>query len=128
VFSFVSDFETPGELFWGAFDSTLFRQFLPFFERLEHLYLCSDPENLTPNKEWERTKDGKDLLDISMDNMEDLQSFVMASNGILNCDYSYVRVQRNLAPDSGECCWMPMPKGFGGTWLFCPRDVFEKRW
>jgi hypothetical protein len=129
VFSFLSDFETPGRpLFWGAFDSTLFRQFLAFFECLEHLYLCSDPENLTADKEWERVESIKFHLDGSMDNIEDVQSFVDAANGILNCDYSYVRVQSNLSADSGECCWVPMPKGFGGSWLFCPRDVFDKKW
>ena len=131
VFSFLSDFQTPRPLlFSGAFDCTLFQQFLIFFERLEHLYLCSDPEYLTAVREWERVEDIEDPHDGSMNNM-DLQNFVGVSSGILNCDYGYndyVRVQSELSADSGECCWVPMPKGFGGSWLFCSRDVFDKKW
>ncbi|RDL36302.1 Uncharacterized protein BP5553_05654 [Venustampulla echinocandica] len=131
VFSFLSDFQTPRPLmFSGAFDCTLFQQFLIFFERLEHLYLCSDPEYLTAVREWERVENIEDPRDGSMDNM-DLQNFVGVSSGILNCDYgynNYVRVHSELSADSGECCWVPMPKGFGGSWLFCSRDVFDKKW
>jgi len=130
VFSFLSDVELPGPLFSGAFDSTLFKQFLIFFECLEHLYLCSGPENLTAVRKWVRVEDIEDLRDGSMDNM-DLQNFAGASSGILNCDdgyNKYVQVQSELSADSGECCWVPMPKGFGGSWLFYSRDAFDKKW
>ena len=131
VFSFLSDFETPRPLLFSeAFDCTQFQQFLIFFERLEHLYLCSDLEHLTAVREWERVEDIGDLHDGSMDNM-DSQNFVGVSSGILNCDdgYNYyVRVQSELSAGSEECCWVPMPKGFGGSWLFCSRDVFDKKW
>jgi hypothetical protein len=133
VFSFLDDFETPGPLlFSGAFDDAQFKQFLIFFEHLEHLYLCSDSEHLTAVREWERVEHVEDRRDGSgsMDNM-DLQNFVGVSSGILNCDDSYkdyVRVQSELSElsgDSGECCWVPMPRGFEGSWLFCSRDVIR---
>jgi hypothetical protein len=71
-----------------------------------------------------------DPHDGSMDNI-DSQNFVGVSSGILNCDdgyNDYVQIQGELSAGSGECCWVPMPKGFGGSWLFCSRDVFDKKW
>ncbi len=61
----------------------------------------------------------------------DLQNFVGVSSGILNWDSGFdddVRVHSELSADSKECCWMPTPKGFGGSWLFSSRDVFDKKW
>ena len=131
VFSFLNDLQTPRPLlFSGVFDSTQFKQFLIFFERLEHIYLCSGPEYLTAVREWERVEDIEDRRDGSMDNM-DLPNFVGVSSNILNCDYgynNYVRIHSEISADSGECCWVPMPKGFEGSWLFCCRDVFDKKW
>jgi hypothetical protein len=131
VFSFLDDFETPRPLlFSGAFDCPQFKQFLIFFEHLEHLYLCYDSEHLIAVREWERVEHVEDCRDGLMDNM-DLQNFVGVSSGILNCDYDYndyVRVQSEISTDSGECCWVPKPKGFEGSWLFCSRNVFDKKW
>lgn len=130
VFSFLNDFQSPRPLFSGDFDSTQFKQFLIFFEQLEHIYLCSGEEHLKAARKWERVEDIEDRRDCSIDNM-DLSNFVGVSSGILNCDYGYndyVRAQSELSADSGGCCWVPMPKGFGGSWLFCSRDVIEKWW
>ncbi|KIM96256.1 hypothetical protein OIDMADRAFT_70904, partial [Oidiodendron maius Zn] len=83
VFSFLSDFQSPRPLFSGVFDSTQFKQFLIFFERLEHIYLCSGPEYLTAGREWERVEDIEDRRDGSIDNM-DSWNFVGVSSGIMN--------------------------------------------
>lgn len=51
----------------------------------------------------------------------ELQNFVGASSGVLNCGHGYndyLRVQSELSADNGECCWLPMQKGFGGSWFF----------
>ncbi|KFY89951.1 hypothetical protein V500_05384 [Pseudogymnoascus sp. VKM F-4518 (FW-2643)] len=127
VFGFLDDLETPRSLFFsGALDDPQFRQFLIFFEHLEHLSLCSDSEHLTAVREWGRVERVEDRRrEGSMDEMG-LQSFVGVSSGILNCDYKYneyVRGQSELSAESGGCCWVPMPRGFGGSWLFCSRDV-----
>ena len=122
VFSFLSDFETPGSLFSGAFDSTIFKQFLIFFECLEHLYLCSDPENLTAVREWKRVEDIENLRDGSMDNM-DWQNFFGASSGVLNCDYDYhgyMRVQSELSADSGNAAGCRCRKVLEGVGCFAP--------
>lgn len=128
VFSFLDDFETSTPLlFSGAFHDPQFKQFLIFFEHLEHLYLRSESEDLTVVREWERVEHIDDRHDGSMVNT-DLHNFVGVSSGILNCDYNYkdyVRVQRELSSDTGECCWVPMPRGFKGSWLFCSRDVIR---
>ena len=132
LFSFLDDLETPRSplLFSRAFDDPQFKQFLIFFEHLEHLYLCSDSEHSTAVRGWERVEHVEDRRDGSVDNV-DLQNFVGVSSGILNCDYNYneyVRVQSGLSSDSGGCCWVQMPRGFGGSWLFCDRDVSDKKW
>jgi len=80
--------------------------------------------------EWERLEDIEDPRDGSTDST-DLQNFVGVSNGILNCDYGYkdhVRVQSELPADSGDCRWVPTPKSFGGSWLFCSKGVFDRQW
>lgn len=130
AFSFPSNLQSLRLLSSEAFVSIEFKRLLIFFERLEHIYLCAGPENLTAGTEWERVEDIEDRRDSSVDNM-DLQNFVGVSSGILNCDYGYndyVRVQSEPSTDSGGCCWVPMPKGFGGSWLFRSRGIFEKKW
>lgn len=90
VFSFLDDLETPRSplLFSRAFDDPQFKQFLIFFEHLEHLYLCSDSEHSTAVRKWERVEHVEDRRDGSVDNV-DLQNFVGVSSDILNCDYNY---------------------------------------
>jgi hypothetical protein len=129
-FTFMGDtFASDGSplLFSKVFDEIKFRRFLVFFERLEHLYLCSKTKGFTAVREWRRVEDIKDSHDAPTDNTEG--EFVGVSNSVLNCDNSYqefVQVQSGLSPDSAECCWVPTPKGFGGNWLFCSRGVLEK--
>lgn len=122
MLSFVSDDQTPSPAtFLGVFDVPLFKRFLILFERLEHLYLCADLEHLIPVREWERVVEIEDPRDDSVDDM-DFQNFVGVSDDILNWHHGYsdyVRAQGGASADSGECCWVPIPKGFGGSWLFC---------
>ncbi|KAH8809436.1 hypothetical protein F5884DRAFT_858937 [Xylogone sp. PMI_703] len=128
IFGFLGGSETPRPLpFSGAFDNTQFKQFLIFFECLEHLYLYSDSENSTAVRVWERVEDIEDTRDGSVGN-KDMRTFGV-SRGILNCDYSYndcLSVWNNHSVE--ECCWVPIPKAFGESWLFCSKDVFDKSW
>jgi 2EXR family len=130
-FTCVSDLQTPGPLLFSqAFDCTLFQRLLTFFERLEHLYLCSDPEHEAAVREWERVEYIEDPRDDLMDNSE-LPNFVGVSSSILNRDSGfkdYVRAQMEFSANSGECCWVPIPKGVGGSWLFRSRDVSDRKW
>lgn len=125
-FSFLSDFQAPKPLlFSGAFHCTQFQQFLIFFERLKYLYLCSDAEYVTAVREWIRVDDIEDRYKDAMEN-PDLQNFVGVSRCILNCRNGYndyVRAQSQISGDTGECCWVPSPKGFRESWLFSSKDM-----
>ena len=131
-FSFLGDFDTPTQSsFSGAFDDPQFKQFLIFFEHLEHLYLRSNSEHSATVREWERVEHVEDRRDGSIDDNMDLQNFAGVSSGILNCDDNYkdyVRVQSEPSAEGGECCWVPMPRGFEGSWLFCSREVVRRKW
>lgn len=132
VFSFLGDLDTPVRpLFSGAFDDPQFKQFLIFFEHLEHLHLRSDSEHSIAVREWERVEHVEDSRDgLIIDDNMDLQNFVGVSSGILNCDDNYrdyMRAQSEPLAGSGECCWVPMPRGFEGSWLFCSREVIRRK-
>ncbi|KFY02804.1 hypothetical protein O988_01893 [Pseudogymnoascus sp. VKM F-3808] len=110
-------------MFSRAFEDAQFKQFLIFFERLERLYLCPDSGRSVGVREWERVGH----VDNRRDNA-DSQIFIGDSRGILNCDQKYndyVQAQRELSSDSGECCWVPIPRGFERSWLFRSEGVCE---
>jgi hypothetical protein len=125
VFRFMHRPEGSTPLSSEDFHSTEFKQFIILFERLEHLYIW-DQECLEGSRTIERVDNIEDRGEAAENT--DLQSVVNVSGGILNCDSNYkdyVQAQSELSTDGEECCWVPTPKGFNGTWLFSSSPPFE---